>query len=257
MAGTLEESLRLDLRCGAAEAAKIGSLARDRMRRIAGVAEDSEEDLVVRLRDPRMFGEFAIPLLEDASLSLDLRATLAEHVFDLLPLPRGAGDVIVVESRAPRGLLSVAAFLDRTDRFSVLHGLHLVYALFLDRDLPLRVDRPVRSSVLRRVLANGELSEGLRVFYGALHLASVPETEARVEFRRLLKDADVSPSVRSSMARLVEAPDVGRRTLASIAREEGILSVDPLQPDDPQAVANIPRLPEALGAVARTWRRRT
>lgn len=256
MAGALEESLRSDLRCGESDASTIASLARERVPRIVESAEDSDEDLVVRLRDPRVFGEFAVALLDDSDLSSALRTMLAERLFDLLSLPRGEGDVIVVESRAPSRLLVAAAFLAHLQRFSVLHVLHLVYALFLDRGLVMRVDRSIRSYVLGRILAYAEVNEGLRAFYAAMHLASVPEPEAHVEFRRSLKEPAIPVSLKSALVQLAEDPDRGRAGLLSIARDEGLLASETMESDEPQAVANIPQLPERLGAVARRWRGR-
>jgi len=256
MAGALEESLLIDLRCGESDAATIASLARDCVPRIVESAEDSDEDLVVRLRDPRVFGEFAVPLLDDSHLSAALRTMLAERVFDLLPLPRGEGDVIVVESRAPSRLLAAAAFLARVDRLSVLHVLHLVYALFLDRGLAMRVDRPIRAFVLGRILDHAAVNEGLRAFYAAMHLASVPEQEAHSEFRRTLNEPSIPITLKSALVQLAEEPDRGTARLLSIARDEGLLPSEPIGSDEPLAVVNIPRMPERLRAVARRWRGR-
>jgi len=256
MPGVLAESLETDLRCPPGEAETLASLARECVPRIAGGPEDTDEDLVVRLRDPRVFGEFAVSLLEDSRLSDPVRTALAERAFDLLPLPRGEGEVIVVESRAPSRLLDAAAFLARGDRLSVLHVLHLLYALFLNRALVTRVDRGVRSFVLARVLANPEVSGSLRAFYAAMHLAAVPEPEAHAEFRRAMKDPSIDASLKSSLAALAEDPDRGRRLLLAIAQEEGLVASGPDGSEEPQAIATIPRLPERLRPIARRWRDR-
>jgi hypothetical protein len=256
MANALHEAFRSDLRCGDLDAARLVDLARERLPRMVGSPDDSDEDLVVRIRDPRVFGEFAIPLLGEPGVSPSLRTLLAERTFDLLPLPRGEGDVIVVEARAPARLFDAAAFLAREDRLSVLQVLHLVYAVFLDRGLVSRVGRQVRSSVLAAILGHGEVNEDLRAFFAAMCLASVPEPEAHASFRRILRDPSIPGSLKASLARLAEDPDLARSRLALIAREEGLVPSGAGENEETQVIANIPRLPGRLVPLARRWRLR-
>ncbi|HLE54646.1 MAG TPA: hypothetical protein VI999_05370, partial [Thermoplasmata archaeon] len=223
--------------------------------RIAGTTDDAEEDLVLRLRDPRIFGEFAASMLRTRGIRPETRLALAEHAFDLLPLPRSEGDVFLVEDRAPPRLLELAAHLTDHQGLTVLHVMHLVYALFLDRRLPAKVGRATRSRVLREVLAHPETSPGLRGLYAALHLASIPEGEAASEFRWILRSPDVHPSTKTWLASAAADPEVSAARIALRARDEGLLPAD-LPEDDPRTMASIPRLPDRLRTLAARWRGR-
>src|SRR5512137_6027 len=165
----LVDTFRSELPCNVAVATVLANLARELVPRIAGSSEDSEEDMVLRLRDPRVFGAFVESVRDDRRLPASAQGLLIEHVFDLLPLPRTEGEVIAVETRAPRHLLSLAATLAATGDLSVLHVMHLVYAVFLDRSLVSEVPRQVRSAVLQAIVAEGGGGEGLRVLYASLH----------------------------------------------------------------------------------------
>lgn len=249
----LAESFRADLRCDASAATRLAGLARDRLPRIASTSEDSDEDLVLRLRDPRVFGEFAGSLIRDAVLPRALREAMAERTFDLLPLPRGEGDVILVESRAPRGLLAIAGFVGDAGALTVLHVMHLVFAVFLDRGIVRDADCKVRDAVLTQVLAQTEANAPLRVLYAAMHLAAVPDAEAHRVFRRILRMRDVDDAVKSSLARAAAAEDGGVAHLLSLSRDEGLVPSEWTDESAPEVIANIPRLPPRLRAPASRW----
>ncbi len=253
MTDALADSLREEIGCDLSAAERLAARARELVPRIAGGADDRDEDLVHRLRDPSVFGGIVESLLEARDLTEAERISLVEHAFDLLPLPRSEGDVILVGARAPRHLLLLASFLMTRDAFSVLHFLHLVYAVFLDRSLVTNVDRAPRSSVLSRVVADAEASENLRVLYACLHLSSIPETEARVELRALLKSQPVPASTRRLLATVVAAEDGGITALAEIARAEGLLPAGAKDPREPAVLANIPRMSDRLSTLGRRW----
>ncbi len=249
VASSLAEAFRSELPCTAAVASVLASLARETLPRLAGTAEDSEEDLVLRLRDPRVFGAFVESIREDPRVPAAARKSLIEHVFDLLPLPRTEGEVIAVETRAPRNLLALASSLAGTEGLSVLHVMHLVYAVFLDRSLVSDADRTTRSAVLHAILGERGSGEGLRVVYAGLHLASVPEPEAVSELRRILSTDSVAIGLRRSLASLAAAEDGGRTLLTQLAQREGLLPEDLGDLQGPAVLANIPRLPERLTAL--------
>jgi len=248
----LAESVRADLRCDATTAATIAALVRTRLPGITGSAEDSDEDFVQRLRDPRTFGEFAAGLIEEGAIAIDVREILWDRAFDLLPLPRGEGDVIVVEGRAPRRLLSIARCVVEAGRLTVLHVMHLVFAVFLDRRIVQDAKRTDRSVVLAAVLDLAEAGASLRTLYAALHLAEVPEPEAHAALRRLL-NSNAGSEVKTALARAATADDGGVAILLRMAREEGLVSADWTDPTAPEAIANIPRLPPRLTALGRRW----
>ncbi len=257
MADALADAFRSEIPCEASVASLLASLAREHRARAGGGSEDSDADLVLRFRDPRAFGSFAEEALEDPRLSPAAREALLEHVFDLLPLPRSEGDVIDVGARAPPQLLSLAARLADSEGLTVLHVMHLVYAVFLDRSLPRNVPRSTRSSLYRAVMAQRDSGENLRVLFAGLYLASLEDSEAAAELRRTLRDRDCPPSLRRSLAAIASAEDGGRASLAALAQREGLL---PAELDDAQApavLANIPRLPEKLAAVGRRYLERT
>lgn len=240
-----------DLRCGGLDASLLARLARERVPAETGSAEDTDEDIVVRLSDPRAFGIFAGGLLSEIRLALAVRMALAEHVFDLLPLPQSEGEVILVESRAPPDLLRTAQFLSREDGFTVLHAMHLLYALFLDRSLVSGASRETRAEVLSSVLHQSDASPRLCVLYACFHLAAVPEREAHDALNGVLKDRGVSEAVKELLARTVAAPD-DRGSLARLAREEGLLPSE--QADEaPATVASVPQLHGRLRALGDRW----
>src|SRR4030067_294212 len=213
---------------------RLAAAAREVIPRIAGTTDDAEEDFVLRIRDPRIFGEFAASMLGTRGIRPEARPALAEHAFDLPPPPR---------------LLELAAHLADHQGLTVLHVMHVVYALFLDRRLPAKVDRATRSRVLREVLAHPQTSPGLRGLYAPLHLASVGEPEAASEFRWILRSPDVHPSTKAWLAAVVADPGGSPGPIASRAREEGLLPADASE-DDPRILASIPRLPDRLGPLA-------
>ena len=256
MSGTLEGAFRADVGLDAEDAVSLAREARMHLSVITGSREDTDEDLVTRLRDPRIFGAFVEPFLRERRLSRPARIGLAEHVFDLLPLPQGEGDVILVEARAPPRLLGIAVFLAREDAFSVLHLMHLVYSVFLDRSLVTGVDRRTRSAALRAVLVQPEANAGLRTLYAALHLAAIPEAEAHSELRRILRARDVPEPVKDAIASLVGSEDGGVSGLLRLAQAEGLLPPEAGRGEDLPVVANIPRMPARLAPVGRRLRAR-
>lgn len=249
----LSESFRADLRCGHGDAGRLASLARERVPQIVQAEDDSDEDLVLRLQDARILGSFAESLLADRHLAESTRGALVERVFDLLPLPRSEGEVFLVESRAPPHLLALARYLHQTDSMTVLHVMHLVYAVFLDRSLLRNVPRATRSAVLEAVVRGSDASEGLRLLYSALHLAAVPKGEARSEFRRILRSRVVPPNLRRSLARLAASEDGGVADLAQVAQAEGLLPGELADAEAPAVLVNIPRMLPALAPSARRF----
>jgi hypothetical protein len=244
----LAKAFRAELPCSDAMAAVLSSLAQERLSRLGGSPEDSEEDLVLRLRDPRIFGAFVESIAEDRRVPPPVQSVLIEHVFDLLPLPRTEGEVIAVESRAPRHLLALAASLAANEGLSVLHVMHLVYAIFLDRSLVADVPRKTRSFVLHAIVSEKGGEEELRLLYACLALAAVPETEAASELRRILKMAAVPVGTRRALATIAAATDGGQAALTRIAQRQGLLPADLGELESPMVLANIPRMPARLSA---------
>lgn len=250
MVDPLEETFRVDAGCSAKAAAILAILARERLPAIVGTAEDAPEDLAVRLRDPRVFGRFIEPLLRSRDLDAPTKVRLAERAFDLLPLPRTEADVILVEARAPGRLLAIADFLLAARAFTILHAMHLVYAVFLDRGLVIGVGRATRSRVLRGILAQADVSTSLRTLYAAMHLASVPEPEAGPEMRHLLDSSGLSETIREGLATAAAMPDGGVSTFALLAQKEDLL---PARADEIDLLANVPRLGESLADIGKKW----
>ncbi len=256
MPTALADAFRTELPCGAGEAETLARLARQRVPRLGGSSEDSDEDLVSRLRDPRIYGDFVESVIGGPRVTPALRIALIEHAFDLLPLPRTEGEVIAVEARAPRRLLALASSLAAAEDLSVLHVMHLVYAVFLDRSLFTEAPRRVRSAVLRAVLSEGGSGERLRLVYAGLHLAAVPEAEAYNELNRILRDHGLGRPLRHGLAALAAAEDGGRASLTRMAQEEGLLPRDLEDAEAPEVIANIPRLPDRLVRTARRFQDR-
>ena len=253
MASALADAFRAEIPCTEAEADTLAALAHRHLPRLVGTSEDSEADLVLRLRDPRVFGAFAELVERDPRTSTALRRALLEHVFDLLPLPRSEAELIAVETRAPRHLLALAAALAAEGDLTVLHVMHLVYAVFLDKTLVMAVPRRARSAVLRAILASGGGGDRLRVLYAGLHLAAVPEPEAEAETRWVLTSTMTPLALRRSLASLGGAEDGGHATLTQMAQREGLLPEELDDPGGPAILANIPRLPERLAAACRAY----
>ena len=252
MGDPLRASFLQDLRCDARDADRLAALARAHFARRPEGAEDSEEDLVLRLGDPRVLGEFATTAVGDIRLRRATRVALAERVFDLLPLPDSEDDVILVEARAPPHLLALVDFLGARGELTVLHILHLVYSVYLDRSLVTRVPRIARSSVLDRVISFAGQVPGPCALYVAMHLAAAPPAEARAAFLGLLRRRGVRPAFKRPIAELAAAGDGGVGGWVRIAKEEGLLPRD-ADPDAPEVLAGAPRLPEALAPAARGW----
>lgn len=257
MGDGLADALRSELSCSTHVASALAPLVREHLGQLGGNSEDSDADIVVRLRDPRAFGALAEVVVGHTGAGAPLRLAVVEHVFDLLPLPRSEGDVIEVEARAPPRLLALAAFLVESDNLSVLHVMHLVYAVFLDRSLIGNVSRPTRSALYRSILRHADVNENLRILYAALHLAAVAESEATAEFRRTLGSAVLSATLRRSLASMAAANDGGRTMLTGLAQREGLLPGDLPDVQAPAILATIPRLPERLAAAGRTYLERT
>ncbi len=253
MVDRLAEAFRAEIPCDAAVAAVLAAHARAHPSGVPGGPEDTDEDLVLRFRDPRIFGAFAEALVRDPTVAEPVRRAALEHAFDLLPLPRTEGDVIQVETRAPPQLLALAQALAREDGLTVLHVMHLVYAVFLDRSLVAHAPRSSRSQIVHAIWARSEAEEGLRTFYAALHLSTVPEREAVAEFRDLVGDETIPASLRESLVSLAASEDGGRNQLTRIAQKEGLLPADLTDAQSPEVIANIPRLPDRLAEEAEQY----
>lgn len=253
MADALAEAFRSEIPCAPSVAIRLAALAREHLAGLGGGSEDSDQDVVLRLRDPRTFGLFAEAVLEDRRIGADVRDAVVEHVFDLLPLPRSEGEVIDVGARAPPRLLLLAHRLAESEGLTVLHVMHLVYAVFLDRSLPLNVPRPIRSELYHAVLAQRDASEELRALYACLHLATLSDSEAVAQFRRTLRSRAYPPTLRRSLAGVAAAEDGGRSAITVLAQREGLVTSDLSDPQAPSMLANIPRLPENLAAVGRRY----
>lgn len=253
MADILADALRAELPCDGPVASSLAARARQRLPQWGGTPEDTDEDLVLRLRDPRAFGAFVETLIPDPTLDAVVRRALVEHVFDLLPLPRTEGEVIQVESRAPPHLLALAAVLAEGEGLTILHVMHLVFAVFLDRSLVAAVPRRTRSAVLAAIIRRAEGEEDLRTLYAALHLSAVVESEAASELRRILDDSTIPAGLRRSIASLAASNDGGRGELSRMARKQGLLPSDLEDLQSPEILANIPRLPARLAPAAQRF----
>ena len=235
-----------DLKCAVADGARLAALARERRITFGGTSEDGDEDLGVRLLDPRGFGSFAGDLLGDSALGTDTRTALAERAFDLLPLPRREDEAFSVEARAPPNLLAFARHLVRTGAFTPLHLLHIVYAVFLDRSLVTAVDQDVRSAVLAHVAATASPDDRVSALYVSLHLSALEETEATAELRTLFESRITRWPFKRLVASVV-APDMrGVVAWVQLAQGEGLLPMG-LDPQDPSIHANLPRMHAAFG----------
>ena len=253
MGDALADAFRMEIPCTPDVAARLASLARGRLTGLGGGPEDTDEDILVRLRDPRTFGVLAEAAIQTPSLGPAVRQAVLEHVFDLLPLPRSEGEVFEVDTRAPPRLLALAADLAASGGLTVLHVMHLVYAVFLDRSLVENVPRSTRAALYQAVLAEMDASESLRLLYAGLHLASVPEPEAVAEFKRTLRSPSLPSSLRRGLASAAATEDGGRSLLATMARREGLLPADLADEQAPAVLANIPRLPGKLAAPGRRY----
>ncbi len=256
MADALSDAFQGDLRCSTEAAEDLAHRARGYIARSLASTEDSDEDIMVRLQDPRILGAFAEVLLEGRDLPDGLLVALVERVFDLLPLPQTEGEVILVENQSPAALLSLAAFLADQDRFTVLHAMHLLYAVFLDRSLLTRAPRTTRAMVLERLLLLGEATEGLRLLYLALDLGSVPEPEAHGTLRDVLRSRGLPEAFKRSVATVASAEDGGRSALLRLAQQEGLMAEELEDSDAPGVLANLPRMPSRLAPVGLRWLRR-
>ncbi len=253
MADILADAFRAEIPCDGPVAASLAARVRRSLPAWGGDAEDTDEDLVLRLRDPRAFGAFVETLLPDPALDALVRRALVEHVFDLLPLPRTEGEVIQVESRAPPHLLALAAVLEEGEGLTILHVMHLVFAVFLDRSLVTAVPRRTRSAILGAILGRSEGEEDLRALYAALHLSAVTESEAVSELRRILDDSTVPMALRRSIASLAASNDGGRGELSRLARKQGLIPADLEDLQSPEILANIPRVPARLAPAAQRF----
>lgn len=249
----LVAALRADLSLDADGAEVLAAQAHRLLPKLVHSPDDTAEDLVVRLRDPRIFGEFAAVLVDEGVLPQASLRAVVEHAFDLLSLPRAEHDAFAVGARAPPGLLALARYLIDAESFTVLHFLHLVYAVFLDRSLVANVSRKNRFRVLEYIVAQEEFALPLRTLYVSLHLAFVPEPEAHAALRRILASDGVRTALRERLARLAAADDGGLGELRRIAEDEGLLSATSEDPADPVVLANVPRLPERLRALGRRF----
>jgi len=234
-----------DLKCSDAEGARLAHLAREHRNSYGGTYEDGDEDLVVRLRDPRAFGTFAGDFLGDGALAAETRKALAERAFDLLAIPRHEDEPFSVETRGPQNLIALARHLIAASAFTPLHLLHIVYAVFLDRSLVAAVDREARSAVLAHVAASASSDDRVSALYVSLHLSALEEPEATAELRSLFESRIARWPFKRLVASVV-APDVrGVAAWVQLAQGEGLLPTD-LDPQDPSIHANLPRMHAAF-----------
>ena len=248
-ADPLADAFQHDLRCRSRDAARLAARAR---RAHIGGAEDSVEDLVVRLQDPRTFGDFAANAVRDRRLADTTRLRLAERAFDLLPLPDTEAEVLVVEGRAPPSLLRLIEFLGSRRALTPLHVLHLVYAVFLDRSLVAAVPPRVRARALLRVAGAAQGAEKAVLLYAAMHLAAVSPVEGAATLRHILNSRGVPEGVKRSLSDLAASSDGGMAAWTRLAQAEALLAGD-VAPESPAGIANAPRLPERVQAIARRW----
>lgn len=251
----LRDSFLADLRCTRDEATALAGLARAWRGTRGSDPEDTDEDLIVRLRDPRSYGDFVAGALSDARLSAGTRTALVEGAFDLLSLPDSEADVFLVEARAPRGLLALAAFLAAQGGLTVLHAMHLLYAVFLDRSLVTAVPREVRGAVLAAVIRLPEANERIKILYACLHMAAVPAPEAHRALKDILGNRELLASLKLALATTVAADDGGVGRLTALARDEGLLPSESVDAADPTVIVNVPRLPAELASLGRRWLR--
>ena len=249
VADALAFAFEAEVPCDSRTASILAALARRRLPEITGSDDDTDADLVLRLRDPRVLGSFVEALLGDGRVPEAARLGLVEHLFDLLPLPRTEGEVIAVESRAPPHLLTLAVALADSTGLTVLHVMHLVYAVFLDRSLLTSVSAETRSRVLQAIVAERESSETLRALYAGMHLSMVPEREAARELRRILDDPGLSGTLRRTLAALAASDDGGHASLADLSQVEGLVPPARRDREDVLLLANIPRLPQRLKGI--------
>ena len=251
VADPLIEAFRQDLRCRIRDAARLAARARASRLEI-GEAEDSDEDLVTRLRDPRTFGDFAAQAIRDSRLLPSTRVRLAERAFDLLPVPDTESEVLVVEGRAPRSLLRLVEFLGSHRALTSVQVLHTVYAVFLDRSLVTESSPGTRARALAwMAVAAGAVGNPVLV-YAAMHLAVVPPIEAVGTLGQLLRSRRVPDGLKVSLAELAAAEDGGARRWTEVAKTEGLLAAD-ADPDSPAGIATTPRLEERVRHTARRW----
>jgi len=237
-----------DLKCSNAEGARLAHLAREHRTSFGGTSEDGDEDLVVRLRDPRAFGTFAGDRLADDWLAAETRMALAERAFDLLAIPRHEDEPFSVETRGPHNLIALARHLIAASAFTPLHLLHIVYAVFLDRSLVAAVDRETRSAVLAYVAASASSDDRVSALYVSLHLSALEEPEATVELRSMFESA-VPRWLFKRLVASVVAPDIrGVAAWVQLAQGEGLLPTD-LDPLDPSIHVNLPRMHAAFGSL--------
>ena len=251
MADPLIEAFRQDLRCRIRDAARLAARARASRLEI-GEAEDSDEDLVTRLRDPRTFGDFAAQAIRDSRLPSSTRVRLAERAFDLLPLPDTESEVLVVEGRAPRSLLRLVEFLGSRRALTPVQVLHTVYAVFLDRSLVTEAPPRTRARALGWMAVTPGAVENPVLVYAAMHLAVVPRIEAIATLGQLLRSRSVPDGLKVSLAELAAADDGGSRRWTEVAKTEGLLAAD-ADPDSPAGIATTPRLDERVRHAARRW----
>jgi len=248
----LTASFVADLRCTGEEGQRLARFARDRLAIFGGSTEDSDEDLVVRLRSPEGFGAFAGGFLEDEGLAVGTRTAMAWRAFDLLTIPRREDEAFSVEARAPRNLLAFARHLIRVDAFTPLHLLHLVYAVFLDRGLISAVDGDVRADVLLHVASTAFPEDRASALYVSLHLSALEEAEAVQMLRAVLEASTVRWPFKRLVAK-VAAPDVrGVAAWVRLAQDEGLLPMT-LDPQDPSLHANLPRMHASFAELVASW----
>lgn len=219
----------------------------------ARAAELSDEDVLARLRDPRAFGLFAHRVL-GSRVSREAKIGVAEHAFDLIPIPASEHAAFRAEERTPPGLLRLARFLLENEAFTVLHLLHLIYAAFLDPRILSDADRRTRTWVLMAVMAREELPETERLLMAFQFFAAMPPRDAASAFHGIVSAKYIRPAVRAGLAAVASGSDGGRAWFAAVAAQEGLLP--PPTSSEASAVefeARVPVIPESVRARAREW----
>ena len=219
----------------------------------ARASDLSDEDVIARLQDPRAFGLLARRVL-DARVSREVKISVAEHAFDLIPIPATDHVAFRVEERTPPGLLRIVRFLLESEAFTVLHLLHLVYAAFLDPALLRNADRQTRTWVLMAMMAREELPDTQRLLAAFQFLAAMSPRDASAAFDAIVKARFVSPAVRSGMAAAASGSDGGRAWFTAVAVQEGLLPPsDGSEASRMEFEARVPALPENVRERARRW----
>ncbi len=216
-------------------------------------SELSDEDVIARLQDPRAFGLFARRVL-DSRVSREVKIAVAQHAFDLIPIPASEDVAFRVDERTPPGLLRIARVLMENEEFTVLHLYHLVYAAFLDPRILREADRRTRTWVLMAIMSREELPDTARLLAAFLFLSAMPPRDAASAFHGIVGAKFVGRTVRNGLAAAASGSDGGRAWFAAVAVQEGLLPRSSVaSPPTAEFEARVPAMPEAVRERAREW----